>query len=113
MHRDLLNAWSKDNPNSDIPRLNYGDQYSNYTSDRFLTDGSWLALQSVSVNYTMPRKWVNALGLSSIRVGVSGDNLTYWSKRRGLDPRINSSGSISATKYAPARTIIGSVNIQF
>ena len=113
MHRDLLNAWSKENPDSDIPRLNYGDQYSNFTSDRFLTDGSWLALQSVSVNYTMPRKWVNALGLSSIRVGVSGDNLTYWSKRRGLDPRINSSGSISATKYAPARTIIGSINIQF
>ncbi len=113
MHTDLLNAWSTDNTNSCIPRISYGDQYANKTSDRFLTDGSWLSLQNVSLNYTLPRKLVNALGLGSIRLGVSGENLTYWSKRKGLDPRINATGSISATKYAPARTIMGSLSVQF
>ena len=113
LHRDILNAWTPDNTGSDIPRLNYNDQYANYTSDRFLTNGSWLSLQNVSLSYSLPRKWANAAGLNSVRLGVSGENLTYWSKRKGLDPRINSTGSISATKYAPSRTIIGSISVGF
>ena len=113
LHRDILNAWTPDNTGSDIPRLNYNDQYANYTSDRFLTNGSWLSLQNVSLSYSLPRKWANAAGLNSVRLGVSGENLTYWSKRKGLDPRINSTGSISATKYAPSRTITGSISVGF
>ena len=113
LHRDILNAWTPDNTGSDIPRLNYNDQYANYTSDRFLTNGSWLSLQNVSLSYSLPRKWANAAGLNSVRLGVSGENLTYWSKRKGLDPRINSYGGASNTKYAPARTIMGGLSVQF
>ena len=113
MHQDLLGAWSADNTSSNIPRLCYNDQYANYTSDRFLTDGSWLALQNITLGYNLPAKWMNSLGINGIRVAVSGENLTYWSKRKGLDPRINASGSISASKYAPARTITGSISVKF
>ena len=57
--------------------------------------------------------WVKPLGLTNVRLTVSGENLTYWSKRKGLDPRINYGGSITNTKYAPSRTITGSLSIQF
>lgn len=113
MHQDLLNAWSADNTTSNVPRLCYNDQYANYTSDRFLTDGSWLALQNITLGYNLPKKWMNSLGINGIHIAVSGENLTYWSKRKGLDPRLNASGSISATKYAPARTITGSISVKF
>ena len=113
MHRDLLDAWTTENTSSAIPRLCYGDEYANYTSDRFLTDGSWLSLQNVSLSYKLPAKLVKPLGITALRIGVSGENLTYWSKRKGLDPRINTAGSISATKYAPARTVTGSISVQF
>ena len=113
MHQDLLNAWSPENTSSNIPRLCYNDQYANYTSDRFLTDGSWLALQNITIGYDLPKKWMSSLGINGIHIAVSGENLTYWSKRKGLDPRINSTGSISATKYAPARTITGSISVKF
>ena len=113
LHKDLLGAWSVDNPDSSIPRLQYGDEYASATSDRFLTSGSWLALQNVSLSYTMPKAWVKPLGLTNVRLTVSGENLTYWSKRKGLDPRINYGGSITNTKYAPSRTITGSLSIQF
>ena len=113
MHLDLLNAWSADNTTSNVPRLCYNDQYANYTSDRFLTDGSWLALQNITLGYNLPKKWMNSLGINGIHIAVSGENLTYWSKRKGLDPRLNASGSISATKYAPARTITGSISVKF
>ena len=113
MHQDLLNAWSAENTSSNIPRLCYNEQYANYTSDRFLTDGSWLSLQNISLGYNLPKKWMNSLGINGIHIAVSGENLTYWSKRKGLDPRLNASGSISATKYAPARTITGSISVKF
>ena len=113
MHQDLLNAWSADNTTSNVPRLCYNDQYANYTSDRFLTDGSWLALQNITLGYNLPKKWMNSLGINGIHIAVSGENITYWSKRKGLDPRLNASGSISATKYAPARTITGSISVKF
>ncbi len=113
MHQDLLNAWSPSNTGSDIPRLQYGDKYSNYTSDRFLIDGSWLSLQNVTLGYTLPKKWIGSLGLSSVRLTVSGENLTYWSKRKGLDPRIAINGSITNTKYAASRTILGGISVQF
>ena len=113
MHQDLLNAWSPENTSSNIPRLCYNEQYANYTSDRFLTDGSWLSVQNITLGYDLPKKWVNSIGLNGLHIAVSGENLTYWSKRKGLDPRINATGSISATKYAPARTIIGSISVKF
>ena len=113
MHKDMLNAWSSTNTNSNIPRLQYNDIYSTYTSDRFLIDGSWLSLQNVSLGYTVPKKLINRLGLSNLRIYVSGENLTYWSKRKGLDPRINSTGAVNNTKYAPARTITGGLSVQF
>lgn len=113
MHRDLLCAWSETNQDSSIPRLQYGDNYAGYASDRFLTDGSWLSLQNVTLGYTIPRKWIAPLGVKGIRVSVSGENLTYWSKRKGLDPRNNPYGAASNTKYAPSRTVMGCVNIQF
>ena len=38
-HKDILKAWTPENKGSDIPRLQYGDQYTTSVSDRFLTDG--------------------------------------------------------------------------
>lgn len=41
-HKDVLKAWSPENKDSNIPRLQYGDQYTTNVSDRFLTDASYL-----------------------------------------------------------------------
>ena len=114
LHKDLLKAWTEENPNSNIPRFQYGDTYSAYTSDRFLTNASWLSLQNVTLGYTLPRTWVKAIGLSSLRAYVSGENLTYWSHRKGFDPRISYSGSVSSeVNYAPARTVTVGLSVQF
>ena len=114
IHKDLLNAWSSSNTGSDIPRLQYGDTYSATTSDRFLTDASWLSLQNVSLGYTFPKHLVQNIKLSNVRLYVSGENLTYWSKRKGFDPRISYAGSVSSdVAYAPARTVTAGITIQF
>ena len=112
-HTDLLNAWTPENTNTNVPRLQYYDDYTASTSDRFLTDASYLCLQNFSVAYNLPKTWMSHIGLGGIRVYVTGDNLWTWSKRQGLDPRQSISGTITSAYYAPMRTISGGLTITF
>ena len=112
-HRDLLNAWSADNTGSNIPRLQYGDEYSTATSDRFLTDASYLNIQNITVGYTLPQNITRKFLVSKLRVYVVCDNVWYWSRRKGLDPRQSMTGGSNNAMYSPIRTISGGLNITF
>ena len=41
------------------------------------------------------------------------DNVVYWSKRQGLDPRYSFTGATNFSNYSPIRTISGGVTVQF
>lgn len=112
-HSDILNAWTPENPNTNIPRLQYNDQYTNYQSDRFLTSASYLCLQNVNIGYTLPSNLTSKIGISKLRVYVTGANLWLWSKRQGLDPRQSLSGGTSNAYYSPIRTISGGLTVTF
>ena len=113
IHKDVLKAWSEENPTSDIPRWQYADINTSNSSDRWLTNASWLTLQNVNIGYTFPAKLAKTLFLSKLRVYVAGDNLYYWSKRKGFDPRQNFNGSTSSLSYSPIRSISGGISVQF
>ncbi|MCQ2143069.1 MAG: SusC/RagA family TonB-linked outer membrane protein [Bacteroidales bacterium] len=110
-HKDWVNSWSADNASSDIPRWQFGDQYSAYTSDRFLTSASYLNFQSFSVGYNLPAKLFK--NKFSARIYAVGENLCFWSCRKGLDPRYSFSSSSSLNVYSPVRTISGGVKFTF
>lgn len=112
-HRDLYNAWSETNTSSNIPRFVYGDQYSNALSSRFLTTASYLSLQNVNLGYTVPTRLVKKFGLSSVRIYGSADNLCYWSKRKGFDPRGTFNGETSSYIYSPMKSISGGISVTF
>ena len=112
-HKDILNAWTPENTTSDIPRLQYGDQYNSSSSSRFLTDASYLNIQNINVGYTLPRNFTKSFGVESLRIYLAADNVAYWSKRRGLDPRYSFTGSTNYANYSPIRTISGGINIVF
>ena len=114
-HKDILKAWSPNNTSSNIPRFQYGDQTVTSQSTRFLTSARYLNFQSFMVGYTLPRTLVNKLMLSKIRVYVQGQNLCFWSARKGLDPRFDFQGttSLGIDSYAPVRTIMGGIQVSF
>lgn len=113
IHADILNAWTPENPNSNIPKYIYGDPYVSYTSSRFLTDASYLSLSNIALGYTLPSKLVQKAYLKGVRVYVNADNVWLWSKRQGLDPRQSISGANSNTYYSPIRTISGGLTVTF
>ena len=107
MHLDLLDAWTPENNTSNIPRLQFNDLYTSSTSSRFLISSNYLNISNINVGYTFPAKWWKG-HIQNLRVYVACDNVWYWSKRQGFDPRGGSNNY-----YAPIRTISGGVTLTF
>ena len=113
LHKDILNAWTAENPNNDIPRLQYNDRYMAGGSDRFLTSARFLSLQNVTLGYTFPRKATEKLKIQKLRLYFVGDNLYVWSARKGLDPRMVLAGAVNNTYYSAIRTFSGGISVTF
>jgi len=119
-HRDALNAWSADNPNSTIPRLDTDYSIGQAAVDRFQINSDYLSLNTFQVGYTLPKIATMKLGISSLRVYVAGENLFVLSARKGLDPRFSlgtgsyvyGSGS-SSNYYSTMRTITAGITLSF
>lgn len=114
-HTDIRNAWTPENRNTDVPRLNSlstNSNYANATSTRFLTKSNYLSINNLTIGYSLPTQLVNKLGLTKIRVYFSGDNLALLSARKGLDPR-QSYTTASASTYSAIRTLSGGISVAF
>ncbi len=112
VHADVLNSWSPENPNSDIPRWCFGDE-DNQTSNRFLTSASYLSLQNVNLGYSLPAALLRKIQIQKLRVYVAAENLWLWSARQGLDPRQTVTGSTSNSYYSPIRTVSAGLTVTF
>lgn len=116
----VLNRWTPTNTSTDIPRVvTNGSLYNVKNSSRFIEDGSYVRLKSVTLSYKVfdkTSKWKNAPKLS---VYVTGQNLLTFTKYSGFDPEVNAYGN-SATEmgidygtYPQAITIITGINLEF
>ena len=106
-HLDLLDAWTPDNKDSQIPRFQFAEEYTSVTSSRFLISSNYLNISNINVGYTFPAKWWKG-HIQNLRVYVACDNVWYWSARKGFDPRGGGNGL-----YSPIRTISGGVTLTF
>lgn len=77
-------------PNAEFPRIygNYANSGSNYrTSDRYLSDASYLRIKNVSLSYTLPKAISQKFFLNQIRAFANVENLaTFTPLRKGIDP---------------------------
>ena len=112
-HKDVFKAWTPENKDSNIPRFQYQDQYTASSSDRFLTNASYLNFQNAQFGYTFPEQMTRRMHINRLRVYVACDNIVYWSARDGFDPRQSLSGATSSTMNSPVRTISGGINLTF
>lgn len=111
-HADMLNAWTPDNQASNIPALEFGEQYAASTSSRFLTNASYLSLNNITLGYSLPKKWLEKATISNARIFVKANNVFVLSARQGLDPRVSMGGG-NPTSYSPIRTLSVGVNVTF
>ncbi len=116
-HKDIYRAWTAENRNTDVPRLNASDDSYQKDSDRFLVSSNYLSLNNISLGYTFPAQWMQKLKISNLRIYVTADNVTVFSARKGLDPRLSmgsgSSGASGSASYSAMRNISGGITINF
>jgi len=112
-HKDILNAWTETNRNTDVPRLNSQDNYTNSVSDRWLISSDYLSLNNITIGYSLPRSVIAPLGLEKVRVYFAADNVALISARDGLDPRTSYTSSYATSFYTPIRTLSGGLTVQF
>ena len=130
MHVDMLNAWTKENPNTDVPILLGGlygeikdddgftpnDTYyasSSGTGTRFLTTNTGLRLSNVRLAYNFPKKLIEKIKLESLSMYIQGDNLFVLSARKGYNPFGGLYGGNSAYGYGNLSTILGGIKLSF
>lgn len=111
-HKDILNAWTPENTKTDVPRLDYSDQYANSLSTRFLTNASYFSIDNITIGYTLPKKWTMPLGIEGVRVYGSAENLCIFTARKGLDPRMSITAAGNST-YSSRRVISGGIKVTF
>ena len=120
---DVLDAWTPQNTDTNVPRAVSGDPNNNSrTSDRFLEDGSYLRLKNLSIGYTIPADKIGKLTgnvLTKARIYVSSQNLLTFTKYTGYDPEVSAkygnllTNGIDYGQYPQARTLMVGVNLGF
>jgi TonB-linked SusC/RagA family outer membrane protein len=88
----IINRWKTDGDATNIPKATWGDPMGNSRfSDRWIEDGSYLRLRTVSLSYNIPiRKSI----FQYAAVYVTGNNLFTLTRYKGFDPEFSASESI-------------------
>ena len=88
----LNRRWIAEGQHTDIPKATYGDPMGNARfSDRWIEDGSYLRLRSVTLSYALP---VNSIFLQGITVWATANNLFTLTKYLGSDPEVWAGNSV-------------------
>lgn len=81
--------WTPDNTDTNIPKAT-ATGYPYVVTSRFVENGSYIRIQNVSLNYSIPPEWIG--GLRNATVYLTGTNLYTFTDYSGYDPEINFQG---------------------
>ncbi len=87
---DVLNSWTPENTDTDIPRATIRGRER---SSRFVEDGSYVRLKNIALGYSLPTGMLQNVGFSSARISISAQNLLTFTDYSGLDPEVSYFGS--------------------
>ena len=105
------NSWRPDNINAEYPRLSISPGTNNaQISDYWKRNGAYLRLKNVVLGYTFPKQWMNKLGVGSLRIYASGQNLLTFTEFKYLDPE---SANVITGYYPQQRTFSVGVDVSF
>ena len=115
---DQLNYWDKPGDQKMVPEPRLFFANGTNPSSRYLSDGSYLRLKTLTVGYTLPQTLSNRAKLQKVRVYVAAQNLLTITRYKGWDPEVNADYAASNITQgydfysAPqAKTITVGVNI--
>lgn len=94
LHANQLNRWQKPGDITDVPRMTtIGNNYKLEQNSRFLEDGSFLRLRSLSFGYNIPASLTRKVNITNAKIYFNGSNLLLLKKYIDPDPEVNVAGN--------------------
>jgi len=125
-HIDVLDAWTLENNDTDIPRLNSTSNENLRWSDLMIFDGSYLRLKTLEIGFTLPESWAQKLSINNLRIYFNGTNLLTFTKYPWFDPEIGRTGreenaegfkqfiyGVDYGLYPLSKAVIGGIQLSF
>ena len=118
---DFRNYFVSNASSTNMPRL-YTESYSNHNnrvSDAYVEDGSYIRLQNISLSYTFPKKWIEHLFLTNVKLYMNIQNVFTITKYDGYDPEVGSlwgdalKNGIDYNRYPSPRIYTFGINVSF
>ncbi|KMQ65407.1 hypothetical protein ACM46_05785 [Chryseobacterium angstadtii] len=111
VERDLLNAWTSTNTNTNVPSLKAANLGLQGNSDRFLVDASYVRLRNVQVGYRIPKKLLADTFISDMAITLQGENLLTFTKWKGYD--VENPNASDQQRYPTPRVVTLGFDIKF
>ncbi len=110
---DVLDRWTGEGSSFSMPRAVFGDpNQNNRISDRFVENGSYLRLKTISLAYNFPKQWLKVLTIENARLTLSCENVFTITGYSGFDPEVGING-IDLSTYPISRTYNIGLNFNF
>ena len=116
--KDGWSRWEKPGDIATHPQLiDGGNNGADRESTRYLENGDYFKLKSLSLGYSFPKRWLEPLHVKAANLSIGGENLFTITSFSGQDPEILYSseynGSASSFGYPTVRRFTVGLNVQF
>jgi TonB-linked SusC/RagA family outer membrane protein len=109
--------WRQPGDVADYPKAYYGyaTATSGTTTDKSVFDGSYVRLRDITLGYSLPKSWVNAVKLQNVRLYMQGSNLLTFTEYPGGDPEVGGGqyAGYYYLGYPNAKTLTFGVDVKF
>ena len=85
---EQMERWQKPGDQTDIPQARLGICNGCSASSRYISDGSYLRLKTLSLAYNFPEKWNDKLKIQNAKIYIIAQNLLTFTKYNGWDPEV-------------------------
>ncbi len=112
----IKNAWTPTNTNTNIPKVSGSNNYT--MSSRWVEDGTYVRLKTISLGYTLPKKFVSKYGIDKFKLYVSAQNLFTITDYSGYNPDVSYNNSntklgLDYGSYPNAKSVTVGFNLTF
>ncbi len=122
----VLNRWKKAGDKTSIPKATPNSVVNSAPSSRFIEDGSYLRVKSLTLSYQLKTATLNKLKVSRCVMYLTAENLLTFTKYSGFDPEVsafsnktqsasnqNTAPGVDFGTYPQAREFVFGLNISF
>ncbi len=123
---DVLRRWKNPGDITDIPGVSPSNWDNSAVSTRYIEDGSYVRLKTLTLGYNIPASSLQKVKISRCQVYFTAENLLTFTKYSGFDPEVSAFSTNSQTStnqntapgvdfgtYPQAREFIVGLNLSF